>query len=155
MSGRPTVSCARRAAARPARSRGPPRRRPRSTCLPGEQGLDATLGACAEVTVQQFPGGHSNLTYLVRGRSATREYVLRRPPVGAQIKTAHDMDREVTILSALAPHLARWRRGRSPCCADPGVLGAPFYLMERRHGVILRKELPAGLAGSIQRRARR
>jgi aminoglycoside phosphotransferase (APT) family kinase protein len=57
----------------------------------------------APVTVEQFPGGHSNLTYLVH--VGERELVLRRPPFGAQIKTAHDMDREFTILSAPRPRL--------------------------------------------------
>ncbi len=109
--------------------------------------LDATLGDVRPITVAQFPGGHSNLTYLVtRGDGdGAAEYVLRRPPVGAQIKSAHDMGREHRVLTALAPHLARAPRPIA-LCADPGVLGAPFYLMERRRGVILRKELPPGLA---------
>jgi aminoglycoside phosphotransferase (APT) family kinase protein len=105
-----------------------------------EQGLGARG---AEVTVQQFPGGHSNLTYLVRRGDA--EWVLRRPPHGAAIKTAHDMGREVTILSALAPHLPLAPRPIASC-DDDAVLGAPFYLMERRHGVILRTRLPRPLA---------
>jgi aminoglycoside phosphotransferase (APT) family kinase protein len=104
--------------------------------------LDATLGARGPVTVAQFPGGHSNLTYLVT--HGDREYVLRRPPFGSKVKTAHDMGREHTILSALAPV---WPRAPRPLayCPDDRVLGAPFYLMERRRGVILRKDAPAGL----------
>jgi len=96
----------------------------------------------APVSVQQFPGGHSNLTYLVR--VGERELVLRRPPFGAQIKTAHDMDREFTILSKLAPIYPRAPR---PVLLgdDESVLGARFYVMERVPGVILRSRLPAGL----------
>ena len=103
--------------------------------------LDATLGARGAVTVLQFPGGHSNLTYLVQHGDA--EYVLRRPPVGSKVKSAHDMGREHTVLSALAPV---WSRAPKPLayCTDETVIGAPFYLMERRRGVILRKDPPAG-----------
>jgi aminoglycoside phosphotransferase (APT) family kinase protein len=95
------------------------------------------------VDVQQFPGGHSNLTYLVT--VGERELVLRRPPVGSKVKSAHDMGREVRVLSRLAP---AWSPAPRPIasCEDPSVLGSPFYLMERKRGVILRRELPAGLA---------
>jgi aminoglycoside phosphotransferase (APT) family kinase protein len=95
----------------------------------------------APVTVQQFPGGHSNLTYLVR--IGERELVLRRPPFGAQIKTAHDMDREFTIFSRLAPVYPL--APRPLLLADESVLGARFYVMERLPGVILRSRLPPGL----------
>ena len=63
--------------------------------------IDRELGAHGPVTVEQFPGGHSNLTYCVR--HGDREYVLRRPPVGSKVKSAHDMGREVAVLSKLAP----------------------------------------------------
>ena len=63
--------------------------------------LRHALGSSEAVQVEQFPGGHSNLTYLVK--LGERELVLRRPPFGAQIKTAHDMDREFAILGKLAP----------------------------------------------------
>jgi aminoglycoside phosphotransferase (APT) family kinase protein len=98
--------------------------------------LDAT-----EVQVEQFPGGHSNLTYLVRVDGT--EYVLRRPPFGTKVKTAHDMGREFRVLSALAPV---YPKAPTPFryCDDEAVLGAKFYLMERRRGVILRKDLGAG-----------
>jgi aminoglycoside phosphotransferase (APT) family kinase protein len=83
----------------------------------------------------QFPGGHSNLTYLLR--AGGQEWVLRRPPFGAAIKTAHDMGREYRLLTGL--------EGRYPWAPraylyeeDPGLLGAPFYIMERRRGAILR-----------------
>jgi aminoglycoside phosphotransferase (APT) family kinase protein len=105
--------------------------------------LDATLGTHGDVRVAQFPGGHSNLTYLVH--HGEREYVLRRPPFGSKVKSAHDMGREHTILSALAPV---WPKAPRPLayCADDAVIGAPFYLMERRRGVILRKDAPPGIA---------
>ncbi len=95
----------------------------------------------APVSVQQVPGGHSNLTYLVK--IGARELVLRRPPFGAQIKTAHDMDREFKILDRLAPVYPRVPRPL--LLADESVLGARFYVMERVPGVILRSRLPAGL----------
>ena len=66
--------------------------------------LASFMGA-PSVAVEQFPKGHSNLTYLVR--SGDREYVLRRPPFGSKVKSAHDMGREVTVLSKLAPVYAR------------------------------------------------
>src|SRR5512144_485603 len=103
--------------------------------------LDRELGAHGALAIEQFPGGHSNLTYLVH--HGDREYVLRRPPFGSKVKSAHDMGREVGVLSKLAPVYARAPKVIA-FCDDPAVLGAPFYLMERRRGVILRKELPPG-----------
>jgi len=107
------------------------------------------LGA-GTVAVRQFPGGHSNLTYLVeRGADA---WVLRRPPVGSQVARAHDMGREVAILSRLATVLPRAPRP-VVACDDLAVLGAPFYLMERRVGTIVRKEPPPGFTPARARRA--
>ncbi|MBA3817811.1 MAG: phosphotransferase family protein [Deltaproteobacteria bacterium] len=105
--------------------------------------LDGELPPGGTVAVEQFPGGHSNLTYLVR--HGEREYVLRRPPFGSKVKSAHDMGREYTVLSKLAPVYARAPRVFA-YEATGEVLGAPFYLMERRRGVILRKDLPPDLA---------
>jgi aminoglycoside phosphotransferase (APT) family kinase protein len=110
--------------------------------------LERELGGTGTVTVEQFPGGHSNLTYLVR--QGDREMVLRRPPFGSKVKSAHDMGREVTVLSALAPVYARAPKVFA-YEATGDVLGAPFYLMERRRGVILRKDLPAELASDHAR----
>jgi aminoglycoside phosphotransferase (APT) family kinase protein len=141
-----------------------------------------------QLTVKQFPGGHSNLTFLLqvgepfapyatdpesidgrtvrnvaarsrgggamqgvldpeikdRGTKGEQGVVLRRPPFGANIKTAHDMGREYKILSHLHPVY-----GKVPhpllYCEDASVIGAPFYLMERVQGIILRRELPQGL----------
>jgi aminoglycoside phosphotransferase (APT) family kinase protein len=94
------------------------------------------------LTVRQFPSGFSNLTYLIR--FGEREMVLRRPPFGARIKSAHDMRREHTILSQLYPV---FNRVPMPLhyCQDTSVLGAPFYLMSRLEGVILRPQMPRGM----------
>jgi aminoglycoside phosphotransferase (APT) family kinase protein len=94
------------------------------------------------LTVEQFPHGFSNLTYLVR--LGEREFVLRRPPFGNQVKSAHDMGREYRVLSKLAKV---YPPAPMPYCycEDESILGAPFYVMERRRGVVLRKALPAGL----------
>lgn len=94
------------------------------------------------ITVEQFPSGYSNLTYLLH--VGERELVLRRPPFGARIKTAHDMGREYRILSHLAGVYPRVPRPLL-YCEDESVLGAPFYLMERLKGVILRTSAPEGL----------
>jgi aminoglycoside phosphotransferase (APT) family kinase protein len=95
-----------------------------------------------EIQVQQFPSGHSNLTYLLR--VGDRDLVMRRPPFGSKVKNAHDMGREHSILSALE---RVWDKAPKPLvyCEDESVLGAKFYLMERIRGTILRKEIPAGL----------
>jgi len=85
--------------------------------------------------VEQFPAGFSNLTYLLR--FADRELVLRRPPIGAKIKTAHDMSREYRILSHLYPVYKKVPRPLL-FCEDESILGAPFYVMERVKGTILR-----------------
>ena len=102
-------------------------------CLPD---LDEPL------EVQQFPRGFSNLTYLVRAGS--RELVLRRPPVGAAVKSGHDMGREHRILSALTEVYPKAPRPLVHC-QDSDVLGAPFYVMERVRGVILRPEMPQAM----------
>lgn len=99
------------------------------------------------VGVDQFPSGHSNLTYLIRAKRPSGddlELVLRRPPFGNVVKTAHDMGREHKILAALAPV---WKKAPRPLvhCEDESVLGAPFYVMERRTGIILRRKMPEGL----------
>lgn len=98
--------------------------------------------ASGELTVGQFPHGHSNLTYLVR--CGTREWVLRRPPFGNVVATAHDMHREFRILSRLNPVYAPAPRPEL-YCDEESIIGAPFYLMERRYGLIVRKALPPWL----------
>jgi aminoglycoside phosphotransferase (APT) family kinase protein len=95
--------------------------------------------AVGPLTILQFPAGHSNLTYLVQcGRA---EFVLRRPPFGNQVKSAHDMGREYRVLSRLSLVFPAAPRPYA-YCDDDSVLGAPFYVMERRRGLILRKSTP-------------
>jgi aminoglycoside phosphotransferase (APT) family kinase protein len=92
-----------------------------------------------ELIVRQYPSGHSNLTYSLQ--LGSREMVLRRPPFGSKVKTAHDMGREYRVLSKLhahyppAPHVLLF-------CDDLSVLDAPFYLMDPIRGVILRRDVP-------------
>ncbi|MBI4609284.1 MAG: phosphotransferase family protein [Candidatus Rokubacteria bacterium] len=98
--------------------------------------------AKGELELEQFPGGHSNLTYLLRYGDA--EYVMRRPPLGPVAPKAHDMGREFRALSGL------WRvfpPAPRPylLCEDPSVIGAPFYVMERRRGIVIRREWPPEL----------
>jgi aminoglycoside phosphotransferase (APT) family kinase protein len=95
-----------------------------------------------EVSVEQFPSGFSNLTYLVR--IGDRELVLRRPPAGAQVKSGHDMAREYRVLSGLGKVYDRVPRALG-YCEDAEVIGAPFYVMERVRGVILRARIPRDL----------
>lgn len=89
--------------------------------------------------LEQFPGGHSNLTYLLR--AGPFEYVLRRPPHGPVAPKAHDMAREFRVLEAVHPCFPAAPRPYL-LCEDSSVIGAPFYLMERRKGVVLRTQLP-------------
>jgi aminoglycoside phosphotransferase (APT) family kinase protein len=98
-------------------------------------------GAERGVTVEQFPGGHSNLTYLLRMNGDGREYVLRRAPIGPVAPKAHDMAREFRVLQMVHPHF-REAPAVFHLCEDPTVLGAVFFLMERRHGLILRDDVP-------------
>jgi len=95
------------------------------------------------LVVRQFPCGFSNLTYLVRG--GERQWVLRRPPFGASIRSAHDMGREFHLLERLHPVYAKVPRPLVHC-TDESVIGAEFYLMERVEGVILRAPLTAEAA---------
>ncbi len=96
--------------------------------------------AAGEVELQQFPSGHSNLTYLIRIDGD--EYVLRRPPFGAEnIAKGHDMSREFTVLSQLDGIFDK-SPGTLAFCEDEDVIGAPFYIMDRVEGVILRGANP-------------
>jgi len=99
---------------------------------------DHIEGIGEDLTIRQFPGGASNLTYLLT--SGELEMVLRRPPFGAKIKSAHDMGREHKVLDALSKGY-----GKAPkpllYCEDESVIGAPFYVMDRVRGVILRHNM--------------
>ena len=99
-------------------------------------------GLAGSLEILQFPSGHSNLTYLLK--VGDTEMVLRRPPFGRKAATAHDMGREFRILSALHPVFPYCPRPLA-YTADEAVLGAPFYVMERLKGIILRKDLPPEL----------
>ena len=99
------------------------------------------------IEIAQFPAGNSNLTYLVK--IGEKEYVLRRPPFGNQVKSAHDMRREFDVLSKLSKVYAP---APQPLiyCADEAVIGSNFYLMERRRGLIIRGKAPQILEKSFE-----
>lgn len=99
-------------------------------------------GLSGEPELRQFPGGASNLTYLLR--YGDRELVLRRPPAGVKAKSAHDMLREARVMAALKPHYPHVPTILASC-DDPDVIGQDFYVMERLRGIILRRDLPDGL----------
>ncbi|GAC1592655.1 MAG: phosphotransferase family protein [Candidatus Velthaea sp.] len=93
-----------------------------------------------DFSLEQFGGGHANLTYLVR--FGAHEYVLRRPPLGPVAPSAHDMKREHRVLSAL--HDAFPLAPRSfLLCTDASIVGAEFQVMERRNGIVIRQSIPA------------
>ncbi|QIK75860.1 phosphotransferase family protein [Nocardioides piscis] len=96
-------------------------------------------GLDGEPEVQQFSGGASNLTYLLRW--PTRDLILRRAPKGTKAKGAHDMRREFRIQQALAP-VFPYVAAMVAFCDDAAVLGGDFYVMERIEGVIPRSEWP-------------
>jgi len=105
--------------------------------------MDNVGGLSGDITIRQFPSGFSNLTYLIR--IGNRDMILRKPPMGSKAKSAHDMGREYRILSSL--------KSVFPYCPQPivysedlTVIGSPFFVMERINGIILRKDLPEGLA---------
>jgi aminoglycoside phosphotransferase (APT) family kinase protein len=100
-------------------------------------------GAEHGIALEQFPGGHSNLTYLLRIDG--REYVIRRGPLGPVAPKAHDMAREFRVLQMVHPHFPE-APNVFHLCEDSAVLGAVFFVMERRHGIILRDDVPAQLA---------
>ena len=104
---------------------------------PGEE-LDASLidpylkahipGLSGTPTISQFPGGASNLTYLLEYPG--QEFVLRRPPFGHKAKSAHDMGREYRILNQLKDGFPYCPKAYVHC-TDESVIGAEFYVMER------------------------
>lgn len=99
-------------------------------------------GLVGEPTVRQFPGGASNLTYLLT--YPDRELILRRPPVGKKAASAHDMKREFRVQQALKP-VYPYVPTVLGLCTDVSVLGSDFYVMERIPGTILRGDLPEGM----------
>lgn len=104
-----------------------------------------------ELEVEQFPGGHSNLTYLLR--FGDTEVVLRRPPFGPVPPRAHDMARECRVLSAVHAHFPLAPRPLL-LCEDTSVIGAVFYVMERRRGLVIRNDEPPAIANDAVLRGR-
>jgi aminoglycoside phosphotransferase (APT) family kinase protein len=121
---------------------------------------DRLEGGELPLHVEQFAGGHANLTYLLRyggsGGEGGRviEYVLRRPPLGPVAPGSHDMNREYRALSVLwkpfppAPRAFLY-------CDDAEVIGAPFFVMERRRGIVIRGSIPAEFGGGADPRVNR
>lgn len=93
-------------------------------------------------TVTQFPGGASNLTFQLSYPG--KDLILRRPPSGHLPKSGHDMRREFTVQSKLAP-VFPYVPKMIAFCDDHSVLGVDFYVMEKLRGVILRSNLPKGM----------
>lgn len=105
--------------------------------------------ANGDIEVSQFPAGASNLTYCIK--VGENEYVLRRPPFGNRVKTAHDMSREFNVLSKLSKV---YKPAPKPLiyCDDENIIGSEFYLMERRNGLIIRGKLskPSALTDGLK-----
>jgi len=108
--------------------------------MEGFEKLPAYLGV-ESIDITAFPGGFSNLTYQVSVPGET--YVLRRPPHGLKIAKAHDMIREFRVLQALEK--AGYTKMPHPisACEDESIIGAPFFLMEKVEGMIIRNRPPA------------
>lgn len=110
--------------------------------------LREKLGANSdEIEISQFPAGSSNLTYCVKIGAA--EYVLRRPPFGNRVKSAHDMLREFSCLEKLSKVYAP---APEPLIYSPdeNIIGSEFYLMQRRKGLIIRGKVPENLEYSAE-----
>lgn len=100
-----------------------------------------------ELEIRQFGAGHSNLTYALK--IGEWEGVLRKPPLGPVAPKAHDMEREFKILQSLAPIF--------PAAPKPyvfseetSITGSPFFIMERRHGIVLDTEFPTGTEATAE-----
>ena len=100
-----------------------------------------------ELRVLQFPGGKANLTYLLS--FGCHEYVLRRPPLGPVAPGAHDMSREHRVLSRLSKFFAL-APDSYLFCDNESLIGAPFQVMERRHGQVIFTTLPSSLVRQPQ-----
>lgn len=105
----------------------------------------------SSMIVEQFPGGHSNLTYLLR--FGADQFALRRPPLGPVAPKAHDVARECRILQTLNPV---FQLAPKPyvLCEDLSIIGAPFYVMERRQGIVIRSEEPEQISDQPFQRER-
>jgi aminoglycoside phosphotransferase (APT) family kinase protein len=107
------------------------------------------LDVAQKPEITQFPGGHSNLTYLLRFGAV--EIVVRRPPFGPVAPKAHDMAREFHWLSAMHRVFPLAPRPYA-LCEDIGIVGSVFYAMERRHGMVVRAEEPPAISTPSDRR---
>ncbi len=101
-------------------------------------------GADGKIEIMQFGGGHANLTY--RLKFGDIEYTLRRPPLGPVAASSHDMGREFKILSNLYKVFPAAPRAYL-YCEDLEVIGAPFFIMERKNGIVVRGTVPAAYGG--------
>lgn len=97
------------------------------------------LGRGPITEVRQFPGGASNLTYLLRMAEGP-DLILRRPPAGTKAKGAHDMGREFRIQSALEPVFPQVPTMVAHCTEEESPVGTELYVMERLHGLIPRRD---------------
>lgn len=104
-------------------------------------------GLIGKPVISQFPGGASNLTYLIEYPGA--ELVLRRPPFGHKAKSAHDMGREYRIINQLK-NAFPYCPSAYAHCTDESIIGSEFYVMERVKGIILRSELPPELNLTVE-----
>jgi len=95
--------------------------------------------AAGPFALRQFSSGHANLTYLAR--FGDREYVVRRPPLGPVAPSSHDMKREHQVLASLTDVYPLAPRSYH-YCGDASIIGAEFHVMERRHGISIRGDLP-------------
>ncbi|MEV4417488.1 phosphotransferase family protein [Catellatospora sp. NPDC049609] len=98
-----------------------------------------------ELTGELIQGGKSNLTYRVG--DGARRWVVRRPPLGHVLSTAHDMSREYRVISALGGTRVPVP-GTVALCEDPDVIGAPFYVMEHVDGTVWRTAQQASTLGA-------
>jgi aminoglycoside phosphotransferase (APT) family kinase protein len=108
------------------------------------EAVAAWLGRGPVTGVRQFAGGASNLTYLLTLAQGP-DLILRRPPVGAKAKGAHDMGREYVVQQALAADFALVPEMVGHC-ADESVIGSEFYVMEKLDGLIPRKSFGFDIA---------
>ncbi len=117
------------------------------------------LPGSGPLEVTRLAAGHSNITYLL-DRPGQPRWVLRRPPAGPLLPTAHDVLREYRVLEILGRSGGARVSAVVAACEDPEVIGAPFYVMTASPGVVVRESLPAWLddaaadIGEVHRRRR-
>ena len=116
---------------------------------PLEAFLDAHGLGNGELQAEPVGDGHSNVTYVIRRDGG--EWVLRRPPRPPLPPSAHDVLREARLLSALEKTPVRVPKVLA-ICADEGVLGVPFYVMEEIQGSVITSDIPGPLDTPAERR---